>query len=145
LTEAASDDEFERALEAAVLAHAPPGAVIVGVSVSPDRRHGASLTLLPSATDYPMDDLFERLGDRWVDAGGGSGTGISWSSISDDGSRGVLRYGGEAPPDATIARIAYEGREHEVPVRHGHFLFVAWDTDFHEDPKVIAFECSISQ
>jgi hypothetical protein len=144
LTEAASDAELERSLERAVLAHAPPGAVIAGVSVSPDRRHGASLTLLPSATDYPMDDLFERVDERWIDAGGGSGLGVSWSSMTEDGSRGVLRFGDEAPSDATSARIMYEGREYDVPVRHGHFWFVAWDTEFHEDPKVVAFESSAS-
>ena len=135
---------LERSLEAAVLAQAPPGAVVVGVSLSPDRRHGAALTLLPSATNYPMDDLFELAGDRWTAAHGGSGLGISWSSMTDDGSRGVVRFGDEAPSGATAARIMYEGREHEVPVRHGHFLFVAWDTDFHEDPQVIAFEPSVS-
>jgi hypothetical protein len=128
------------AFEDAVIAQAPPGALVVGASISPDGKHGVALTLLPSASDYPMDDLFERVGDRWVDAGGGSGTGISWSSMSEDASNGVLRYGDEAPPGAAKAWVAYEGQEVEVPVRHGHFLFVAWDTDYHEDPRAVRFE-----
>jgi hypothetical protein len=86
-----------------------------------------------------MDDLFERVGDRWV-GGGGSGSGISWSSLSEDGSTGVVRYGDEAPPGAVKIWVAYEGQEVEVPVRHGHFFFVAWDTDFHEDPRLARFE-----
>ena len=132
-------EELE-AFEDAVIAQAPPGAVVVGASISPDGKHGVALTLLPSARDYPMDDLFERVGNRWVDAGGGSGTGISWSSMSEDGSNGVLRYGDEAPLGAAKAWVAYEGQELEVPVHHGHFLFVAWDTDYHEDPRVVRFE-----
>jgi hypothetical protein len=35
-------------------------------------------------------------------------------------------------------RIEYEG-EHTVPVVHGHFLFVAWDTEFATDPRVVEF------
>jgi len=85
-----------QAFEDAVIVQAPPGAVVVGASISPDGKYGVALTLLPSARDYPMDDLFERVGNRWLDAGGGSGTGISWSSMSEDGSNGVLRYGDEA-------------------------------------------------
>ena len=53
---------------------------------------------------------------------------------------GVLRYSDEAPPDASLARVAYEGTEHPVPVRHGHFLFVAWNTPFAEDPRLIGFD-----
>jgi hypothetical protein len=132
-------EELE-AFEDAVIAQAPPGAVVAGASISPDGKFGVALTLLPSASDYPMDDLFERVGDRWVGAGGGSGTGISWSSLLEDGSYGVLRYGGEAPLGAAKAWVAYEGQKIEVPVRHGYFLFVAWDTDLHEDPRLVRFE-----
>jgi hypothetical protein len=44
---------------------APPGAVVIGASLSPDGRYGAALTLLPSA-NYLMDDVFVRDGDRWL-------------------------------------------------------------------------------
>ena len=50
-----------------------------------------------------------------------AGGGISWTALSDE--RGVLRYGGEAPEDASVARVEYEGREYMVPVRFGHFHF----------------------
>jgi len=50
--------------------------------------------------------------------------------------RAPLRRG--APPGATAVRIEYEG-EHTVPVVHGHFLFVAWDTEFATDPRVVEF------
>jgi hypothetical protein len=83
--------------------------------------------------------VFARDG-RWVAAGGGSGTGITWTSLSDEGETGVLRFGDEAPRDVSKARLRYEGQEHEVPVRHGHFLFVAWNTDFDEDPQIVAFD-----
>jgi len=119
------------------LAQAPPGAVVVGSSISPDRRHAVALTILPTASDYPMDDVFERVGDRWKEVSDGSGGGTNWSSSP---AAGVLRYGGEAPENATVARIAYEGREYRVPVRHGHFLLVVWDTPYREEPKLVGFE-----
>jgi hypothetical protein len=128
------------AFEETILVQAPPGAVVVGASISPDGKYGAALTLLPSASDYPMDDLFERVGDRWMDAGGGSGTGISWSSMSEDGSNGVIRYGDEAPPGFRqgVGRVRRaRGRGSCAP---RPLLFVAWDTDYHDDPRVVRFE-----
>jgi hypothetical protein len=71
---------------------APPGAVVIGASLSPDGINGAALTFLPSA-NYLMDDVFIRDGDRWQINGGGSGGGISWTALG-EGQRGVLRYGG---------------------------------------------------
>jgi hypothetical protein len=127
-----------RSLEEAVAAQAPPGAVLVGAVVSPDRAYGASLTFLPSAT-HLMDDLFLRTDAGWESYGGGSGGGHSWTSLG-GGERGVLRYGDEAAEDASVAVVEYEGQTHRVPVRHGHFLFVAWNTRFAEEPKLIQFE-----
>jgi len=51
------------AFERAVLAQPPPGAVLIGASVSPDGKYGAALTLLPSAS-YRMDDAFFRTEDE---------------------------------------------------------------------------------
>ena len=124
-------------LERAVVAQAPPGAVVIGASVSPDGRYGATLIYLQSA-NYLMDDVFACNGDRWELYSAGSGGGLSWSSLGDKS--GVLRYGDEAPEGARVARIEYEGRQFRVPVRFRHFLFVAWDTDFAEDPRLVAFE-----
>jgi hypothetical protein len=127
------------AFESMVLDQAPPGAVVVGASLSPDGRHGAVLTFLPGA-NYLMDDVFDRDGDRWQLNRGGSGGGIAWSVLG-EGDRGVLRFGGQAPEDASGAWVRYEGAEYRVPVRFGHFLFVAWDTAFPEDhPALIRFE-----
>jgi hypothetical protein len=128
------------ALERAVLGQAPPGAVLVGTSVSPDGKYGAALTALPTASDYLMDDVLVQSRNGWESYTGGSGGGISWTTLHETDNVGVLRYGDEAPPGATVAWIQYEGAEHRVPVRHGHFLFVAWNTDYHEDPEVIRFD-----
>lgn len=69
------------AFEEAVLAQAPPGSVLVGSAVSPDGMNGVALTILPTANDYAMDDVFERVDDRWVAASGSSGgSGIGWTS-----------------------------------------------------------------
>jgi hypothetical protein len=124
-------------LELAVLADAPPGAVVVGASMSPDGAYGAALTFLSSA-NYLMDDLFVRTAEGWEGYGGGSGGGISWTSLGDE--LGVLRYGDEAPDGTAVAVVRYEGQEHRVPVRHGHFLFVAWNTSFTEDPILVGCE-----
>jgi len=44
------------------------------------------------------------------------------------------------PESAVVAIIEYEGVEHRVSVRHGHFLFVAWDTPYARDPVLVGFE-----
>jgi hypothetical protein len=128
--------EFERA----VLAQAPRGALVAGAALSPDGRYGAALTVLPTASDYLMDDVLEMTADGWATYTGGSGGGISWTRLGQDDRLGVLRYGGEAPEGTTAAWISYEGSEHRVLVRNGHFLFVAWDTDLQEDPRLLRFE-----
>ncbi|HEU5278725.1 MAG TPA: hypothetical protein VFU26_07475 [Gaiellaceae bacterium] len=126
-------------LENAVLQQGPRGAVLIGASVSPDKRYGATLTFLQSA-NYLMDDVFERGEHGWEQFTGGSGGGISWSLIDEDSERGVLRYGDEAPSDASVAIVSYQGQESRVPVRHGHFLFVAWQTSDDETPMLVGFE-----
>jgi hypothetical protein len=113
------------ALEHAVLAQAPPGAVVTGLSISPDGDEAAVLTYLASA-NYLIDDLFEKTPEGWKLREGGSAGGINWPG----GDTGVLRYSGEAPDGAQFALVKYELDEHRVPIRHGHFLFVAWDAPF---------------
>lgn len=127
------------ALEAAVLAHAPPGAVVGGSAISPDGRYAATLTILPSASGHPMDNLFERTDDGWTDAGGGS-AGVSWTSLDADGDSGVLRYADEAPGGATTAVIAYEGREYRAPIREGWFFLAVWNTTYTREPRLLRFD-----
>jgi hypothetical protein len=126
------------AFESMVLDQAPAGAVVIGGSLSRDGRYGAALTFLPSA-NYLMDDVFVREDDGWQSYTGGSGGGISWTVLG-GGHRGVLRYGGQAPEDASGAWVRYERAEYRVPVRYGRFLFVAWDTRSHENPTLIRVE-----
>jgi hypothetical protein len=128
-------DAFERA----VLAQAPPGSDLIGASISPDGEFGAALTTLPSAAGYPMDDVFRLVAGRWELHSSSNGGGTTWSWLRDD--VGVLRFDGEAPPGASRAVIGYEGREHPVPIRHGHFLFVAWNVpENFGEPVVVRFE-----
>src|SRR6266511_3668486 len=131
------------AFERAVIAQGPPGAVLVGASVSPDGRWGAALTFQPGA-NYLMDDVLVRRADEREIHEGGSGGGLSWSRLGQE-DRGVLRYGDEAPEGASVARIDYKGQQYRVPVRHGHFLFVAWDAPPDERPTLIGFEGSAPQ
>jgi hypothetical protein len=125
------------AFESMVLDQAPPGAVLIGASLSRDGRYGAALTFLPSA-NYLMDDVFFRDDDRWQQYTGGS-AGINWTVLG-EGPRGVLRYGDQAPEDASGAWVRYEGAEYRMLVRYGHFLFVAWDVSSNEYPTLIRFE-----
>jgi len=127
------------AFEQAVAELGPRFAVFVGSALSPDGRYGVALTLLPTANDYLMDDLLERTADGWELSSGGNGGGLQWTSLKTDGT-GVLRFSGEAPANASFAHIAYEGQSHVVPIRNGHFFFVAWDTLFTEDPQILDFK-----
>jgi hypothetical protein len=107
------------AFEEAVLARTPPGSIVVGSGISPDGRLGVALTILPSANGYPMGDLYERINGRWVDAGGGSGGGVGWTSLGRTGDTGALRFAGEAPAGTKVALIDYEGGKYRVPIREG--------------------------
>jgi hypothetical protein len=126
-------DEFEEV----VVRLSPRPTVILGSSVSPDGRFGAVLTLIPSA-DYVLNELYEHTPDGWVSYISGNGD-VTWRSLGEY-SRGVLAFGGEAPESASAARVVYEGGEYVVPIRHGHFFYVHWDTDYHEEPRLVGFE-----
>jgi len=76
------------AFEQAAIAQAPPGAVLVGASVSLDGNYGAALTFLPGA-NYLMDDVLVRRDEMWEPYMGGSGGGVQWS-ILEERDRGVL-------------------------------------------------------
>jgi hypothetical protein len=129
-------NDLTRTVSEVVIADAPPGAAIVGLSIAPDGQRAAALTLLPSA-NYLMDDLYELVEDAWESGGGGSGgPGINWSG----GEVGVLRFSGKVPEGFRTAIIRYDSEEHSVPANHGYFLFVAWDTPFSHDPAVVRFE-----
>lgn len=127
------------AFEQAVLAQAPPGALLVGASVSPDGKYGAALTLQPGA-NYQMDDVLVRRGDRWEPHSGGSGGGTSWTWLGEEEDLGVLRYGGEAPEGASGVLVNFQGKQQRVIVRHGHFLFVAWNVTFDSQPTLVGFD-----
>jgi hypothetical protein len=94
-------------LEEALAAEMPPmSSVVIGSSVSPTGRYAAALPLVPSASGYLAVELYERDESGWTSYGGGSGGGISWSSLVDvstgrasDGNLGVLRYGEERRPE----------------------------------------------
>lgn len=81
--------------ERAVLAQAPPRAVLAGASLSPDGKYGAALTVLPTAGGYLMDDVLVRTSAGWENYTGGSGGGISWTNLHEADDAGVLRYGDE--------------------------------------------------
>jgi hypothetical protein len=125
-------------LVSAVTDQAPSGAEVIGASVSPDGLYGAAVTYLPSAS-YLMDDVFEFVEGSWQLHTGGS-AGVSWTSLEDEGTSGVMRYVDEAPADATAAVLTYEGTEYRIPVRHGHFLLVVWNTRYTEEPRISRFE-----
>lgn len=133
-----SDDA---SLLAAIRAEAPPSSVVIGSSVSPDGNYGVAWTLLPTAS-YLMDDIFRRNdGGFWELWGGGSAGGINWTNVANDDDRfGVLRYGDEAPEGASVAVIEYQGETYRVPVRHGHFVLIVWDTKFSVSPQLVRFE-----
>jgi hypothetical protein len=89
---------------------------------------------------YLMDDVLVRVGDKWESLFGTSAGGITLSSLGDE-DRGVLRLEDQAPEGASSAVVMYGGQEHRVPVRYGHFLFVAWNApSAFEDPILIGVD-----
>jgi len=131
-------DELE-SFEQAVLAQAPPGALLVGASISPDGKHGAALTVYPAA-NYLMDDVFVRDGDRWELRMAGGGGGIGWSWLGGEEGVGVLRFEGRARAGTSWALVTFQAERHRVPVRHGYFQFVAWNVGDEAQPSLDGFE-----
>ncbi len=75
----------------------------------------------------------------WLE--GGSGNGPSWSQAGPDDRLGTLVAWGEAPADAEMVRVCFEGRSAEEPVNNGVYLAAWWRTHCPENswPYVEAF------
>jgi hypothetical protein len=105
-----------------------PFAQTLGFTRSPDGQHALVLIGVndPDNT-YPYQVLCHRhgAGDRWVQ--GSSANGPGWTATGDEAQDvGVLSAWGPAAPSADVAVVEFAGRERDVAVRHGYYLFVAW-------------------
>jgi hypothetical protein len=115
----------------------------LGIVKSPTRHE--AIVLLGSGTDpqYPYQVHCARSGDLWHGGIGGNGPG--WSATEDaeeGGSLGVTTAWGEAPRGSRAAIVEFQGREHEVEVHNGFYLFAAWgvpDSPIPEHPVVRRF------
>jgi hypothetical protein len=76
---------------------------------------------------------------RWLE--GGSSNGPGWSQAGPDDHLGTLVVWGEAPPDAEMVRVGFEGTAIEEPVNNGVYLAAWWRTRRPEEswPRVEAF------
>jgi hypothetical protein len=101
---------------------------VLATAVAPDGNHAVVLlgTNEPPKL-YPYQVVCGRGEDGWVE--GVSGNGPGWSSTAGEGepNLGVATLWDEAPVSARAAKVVFEGREHEAPVRNSYFLFAAWD------------------
>ena len=130
--------EFD-AVAAAAIKGRSGDPVVVAVEISPDVTYGVVLSRLASHDDYLLDDLLRHT--RWCEwepLSTGNGGGVQRSRVTD--TRGILRYSGKAPADATGAIIRHGGSEHRVAVKDGYFLFVDWDSDDVASPQVERFD-----
>jgi len=76
---------------------------------------------------------------RWLESGSSNGPG--WSQAGPDDRLGTLVVWGEAPPDAEMVRLAFEGTAIEERVNNGVYLAVWWRTRCPEEswPRVEGF------
>ena len=101
---------------------------VLGVAYSPDRDDAVVLLGTNEEPNlYPYQVLCGRGEEGWYQ--GTSGNGPGWSSTSSPGEPniGVATDWDEAPPRARAAIVSFDGREHEVPVTNGYYLFAAWE------------------
>src|SRR5882672_10870844 len=110
-------------------------------------RHHALKWMMPTSfsTPAPMDtptsygvNCSQRDG-RWLESGSSNGPG--WSQAGPDDRLGTLVVWGEAPPDAEMVRLAFEGTAIEERVNNGVYLAVWWRTRCPEEswPRVEGF------
>ena len=115
---------------------------ILGISMSPTGDE--AIVLLGSGTDpqYPYQSHCLRSGDLWYEGIGGNGPGWLSNEEAEEGNLGVATDWGEAPQGSRAAIVEFQGREHEVQIRNGFYLFAAWgipDSASDEHPVVRRF------
>jgi hypothetical protein len=77
-------------------------------------------------------------GQRWFE--GGSGNGPGWEQTSHDPDVGTLSFWDDAPVDAEMVRVEFDGRIVEEPVIDRAFLVVWWRVPAPQDwPRARAF------
>jgi hypothetical protein len=124
--------EVEEAVLAGVREPWPGVELFVG-GISVYERYGVVL-LAPEELDLAErnPDLGEVItmwfrDGRWVQGNSSGGVaGAEWSEVADDLWRVVVT--GHADPDARAIEVTFDGRTHEVGIRHGCYLFACWDT-----------------
>lgn len=132
----------ELELEEAVRARSRGRLDLLAYAISPDAQWAATL-LRVRETSYWLESLYQYGSDGWIEETTSNGV-LAYSGVgeAEDGTPiGILRYYGKAPADSELALIRWRDEVHEVPVRHGHFAFAAWDASEHEgfDPEAVAF------
>jgi hypothetical protein len=129
--------------EAAARGELPePFARALALTRSPDGSH--ALVLLgcnDPSNAYPCQVLCHRAGaeDGWIERASSYVPG--WTALNAEHERGVLSAWGPAPPETRTAVVAFDDREHEVAISHGHYVFAAWDvpSDKRDAPSVRRF------
>jgi len=80
-----------------------------------------------------------RVNGRWFE--GGSGNGPGWEQRGHDPDVGTLSFWGDAPADAEMARVEFEGALLMAPVVDGAYLVVWWRVPLPQTwPRVTAFQ-----
>jgi HEAT repeat protein len=103
----------------AALADHPAGRVLRALGSG-----GRAVALVdPGDGGRPRQVLCRRGPRGWIRGPGAPGPG--WLATGDG--LGVLTLWGRLPRVARRVVVAWDGREHKVPLQNGYFLFAAWD------------------
>ncbi|HJU35882.1 MAG TPA: hypothetical protein VJ716_00500 [Gaiellaceae bacterium] len=101
---------------------------LIGASVAPDGRFAVVMLAVGEGQAAEFDEtVAERVGDRWVALQSGTPSSVIYAG--DWRAAPLCNYVTPLPPEVEQVVVADRGDEHEVLVKSGYFLYVAWKRD----------------
>jgi hypothetical protein len=132
-----SDDGFETPQHSAMVGFPPKYCRVVASRVNGDDGY-VLLNTGSSEQPYLYGVNCRRENGRWFQ--GGSANRPGWEQTGHDPDVGTLSFWNDAPADADMVRVEFDGRIFEEPVIDRAYLVVWWRVPAPQDwPRVAAF------
>ena len=132
-----TDSGFDSPERAAMVGFPPKYCRPIAIRVNGDDAY-VLLNTGPSTQSYLYGVNCRRENGRWFE--GGSANGPGWEQTGQDPDVGTLSFWDEAPVDADMVRVEFDGRIVEEPVIDLAFLVVWWRVPAPQDwPRAQAF------
>jgi hypothetical protein len=131
------DESFDSPESAAMVGFPPKHCRVIASRVRGDDAY-ILLETGSSEPPYFYGANCRRENGRWFERGSANGPG--WEQTGHDPDVGTLSFWGDAPPDADMVRVEFDGRMVEEPVIDRAYLVVWWRVPAPQDwPRARSF------